>query len=171
MVGAIVTGGLFGAWLIHDAEEWITMPGWSQRAASRHPGFSRPLFAVFRMSRLEATIAIGTVGLIIAAASATGLATGGRSAFFQLVLLAFGLHAVVHVLQSLLARGYTPGVVTAILVVAPYSWWAWLQIRHAHLSNVAGPSWVSAIGLFVVVVIGARLVALLVGRLRHAGIR
>jgi Protein of unknown function with HXXEE motif len=171
MVGALVTGGLLGAWLVHDAEEWTTMPGWSQRAASRHPGLPRPLIAMFRVSRLEATIAIGTVGLIIAAASGAGLATGGRSAFFQLALLAFGLHAVVHVLQSALARAYTPGIITAIIVVAPFSWWAWLQICHARIVNVAGASWISAIGLFALVVLGARLVALLVSRLRPAATR
>jgi hypothetical protein len=168
MVGALVTGGLFGAWLVHDAEEWITMPGWVQRAAARHPGLPRPLRAMFRTSRLEATIAIGIVGLIIAAAAAAGLATGGRSAFFQLAVLAFGLHAVVHVLQSALVRGYTPGVVTAILVVAPYSWWAWLQVRHARIGNVAGTSWVAAVCVFAVVVLGARLIALLVSRVRQA---
>jgi hypothetical protein len=171
MVGALVTGGLLGAWLIHDAEEWITMPGWVQRAASRYPGLPRPLFAMFRISRLEATIAIGTVGAIIAGAAVAGLATGGRSAFFQLAVLAFGLHSVVHVLQSALVRGYTPGVVTAVLVVAPYSWWAWLQVRHARISNVGGTSWISAIVLFAVVVLGARLIALLVSRVRQATTR
>jgi hypothetical protein len=171
MVGALVTGGLLGAWLVHDAEEWITLPGWSQRTASRHPGLPRPLIAIFCMSRLETTIAIGVVGLIIASAAGAGLATGGRSAFFQLALLAFGLHSAVHVLRSAVARGYTPGVVTAILVVAPYSWWAWLQIRHARIVHVAGASGASAIALFAVVVIGGRLVALLVSRLRPAATR
>jgi Protein of unknown function with HXXEE motif len=101
-------------------------------------------------------------------ATGAGLSTGGRSAFFQLALLAFGLHSVVHLLQSALLRGYTPGVVTAILVVAPYPWWAWLQIRHARIVNDGGASWASAIALFAVVVLGARLIALLVSRLRPA---
>jgi hypothetical protein len=145
------------------------MPGWSQRVASRHPGLPRPFLAMLRISRLEATIAIGTVGLIIAAAAVAGLSTGGRSAFFQLALLAFGVHSVVHVLQSLVVRGYAPGVVTAVLVVAPYSWWAWLQIRHARVVNVAGASWSLAVVLFAVVVFGARLIALLVSRLPPPG--
>jgi hypothetical protein len=25
-----VTAGLFGAWLVHDAEEWFTMAAWSR---------------------------------------------------------------------------------------------------------------------------------------------
>jgi hypothetical protein len=169
MVGVLVTGGLLGAWLVHDAEEWITMPGWSRRVASRHPGLPRALIAMLPTSRLEATIAIGTIGLIIAAAAVAGLSTGGRSAFFQLVLVAFGLHSAVHVLQSALVREYTPGVVTAVLVVAPYSWWAWLQIRHARVDSVAGASWTSAIVLFAVVVSGARLIALVVRRLWPQG--
>jgi hypothetical protein len=168
MVGALVTAGLLGAWLVHDAEEWITMPAWSERAASRHPGLPRALIAMLRISRLEATVAIGTVGLVVAAAAGAGLSTDGRSEFFQLVLLAFGLHSVVHVLQSVLLRGYTPGLVTAIIVVAPYSAWAWLQVRHARIVNVAGASWTAAIGLFVVVVLGARLIAMLITRLRSS---
>jgi hypothetical protein len=55
----------------------------------------------------------------LATAAVAGLSTDGRSAFFQLALLAFGLHSVVHLLQSALVRGYAPGVVTAILGRTP----------------------------------------------------
>jgi hypothetical protein len=170
MVGALVTGGLLGTWLIHDAEEWVTMPGWSQRvvasAARRYPRVPGRVLSFLRISRLEATIAIGSIGLLVTAACAAGISTGGRSAFFQLVLMAFGLHSIVHVLQTVAARGYTPGVVTAVILVAPYSWYAWQQVRQARIVSLGESSWATAIALFAIAVLGARLLAIVVGRLR-----
>jgi hypothetical protein len=161
-VSLAVTWGLVLAWLIHDAEEWITMPAWSARASGgKRPGQSRfrdLLYSVLRASRLEASIAIGLVGVLVIAASWAGSGSGGRSAFFQFVLLAFGLHAIVHVAQSVLARDYTPGVVTAILVVAPFSWWAWQRLDRAGVVSAGGStSLLLALVAFPVVVIGARL--------------
>jgi hypothetical protein len=40
---------------------------------------------------------MSTMGLLMAAASADGYRTGGRSAFYQTVLLGFGLHGIGHV--------------------------------------------------------------------------
>ena len=101
-----VAWGLLAAWIIHDLEELATMPGWSQRAAADLPA---PIGKVLPMSRTEATTAIGLVGLMMAAASAAGAATGGRSRFFQAALRGFGLHAGTHIAQSLVLRRYTPG--------------------------------------------------------------
>jgi|CZKW01.1.fsa_nt_gi hypothetical protein len=102
----------------------------------------------------------GLVGMVIAWASWDGARTGGRSSFFQIVLIAFGLHAIFHVAQSIVTRAYAPGVITASLIVAPYSWWAWPRVKHAGIANLGGgTSWVLAIVLFPPVVIGAHLIA------------
>jgi hypothetical protein len=34
-VPAGVAAGLFGAWLVHDAEEWFTMAPWSRENADK----------------------------------------------------------------------------------------------------------------------------------------
>jgi hypothetical protein len=169
VVTAAVTWGLLVAWLIHDLEEWATIPAWSrltaERLVRRYPRFPGRILSVLRTTRLEATISIALVGVLIAAAAWVGASDAGRSGFFQVVLLAFGLHAVVHAAQSVLARGYTPGVITALIVVAPYSWWAWHRLDRAGVASSGGPaSWALAIAAFPVAVIAARLLALAVGR-------
>ncbi|WP_432890529.1 HXXEE domain-containing protein [Kribbella sp. CA-245084] len=115
-----VAWGLLGAWIVHDLEELATMPSFS-----RQPGL--PPFV--RTSRREAATAIGLTGVAMAAASAAGAATGGRSKFFQASLLGFGLHAGTHIAQSVVLRRYTPGLVTTPLVVIPFSVWAWRQLK------------------------------------------
>jgi hypothetical protein len=120
-----VAWGLLAAWIVHDLEELLTMSSSSQRA----DGLPGPLAKVLPMSRTEAATAIGLTGLAMAAASAAGAATNGRSRFFQASLAGFGLHAGTHIAQSVVLRRYTPGLVTTPLVVIPFSVWAWRRLK------------------------------------------
>lgn len=130
-----MTWGLLAAWIVHDVEELLTMPGWSQKAPEQlesvWPGVPSPVKRQLPMSRTEAATAIGLTGLVMAAASASGAASGGRSRFFQASLAGFGLHAGTHVAQSVLLRRYTPGLVTTLLVVIPFSLWAQRRLRRS----------------------------------------
>ncbi len=76
MVGAAVTWGLLVAWLIHDLEEWITIPAWSrltaERLVRRFPRFPGRILSVLRTTRLEVTISIALVGVLVAAAAWVG---------------------------------------------------------------------------------------------------
>ena len=119
-----VAWGLLAAWIIHDLEELATMPTFSQRT-----DLPAPLTKVLPMSRTEAATAIGLTGVAMAAASAAGAATGGRSKFFQASLAGFGLHAATHLAQSVALRRYTPGLITTPLVVIPFSAWAWRRLK------------------------------------------
>ncbi|WP_425569479.1 HXXEE domain-containing protein [Nonomuraea salmonea] len=47
---------------------------------------------------------------------------------------------MVHLAQAALFRGYTPGVVTAPLVVLPYAVWAWRRLRAAGVPTTSKPS-------------------------------
>jgi len=116
--------GLLAAWIVHDLEELATMPSFSRQA-----DLPAPLTKVLPMSRTEAASAIGLTGVAMAAASAAGAATGGRSKFFQASLMGFGLHGGTHIAQSVVLRRYTPGLVTTPLVVIPFSVWAWRRLR------------------------------------------
>ena len=170
MVGPLVTWGLFVTWVVHDLEEWLVMPSWGRKAAdrlaARFPRAPRFVWSLIRVSRLHATIAIGLVGLVVAWASWAGARSGGRSTFFQIVLIAYGLHALVHLGQSVVARSYTPGVVTAPIIVAPYAWWAWQQINHAGIATTGGAvTWILAVVLLLPVILGAHLIARAVDRL------
>jgi hypothetical protein len=119
-----VAWGLLAAWIVHDLEELATMPSFSQRT-----DLPAPLAKVLPMSRTEATTAIALTGVAMAAASAAGAATGGRSKFFQATLAGFGLHAATHLAQSAVLRRYTPGLITTPLVVIPFSAWAWRRLK------------------------------------------
>jgi hypothetical protein len=116
------TWGLLGAWSLHDLEEAITMPGWTQRAADELDRQGLAVYGrVVRRSRAEVWTAIGLVGIPFALAAADGARTGGRSALYQGALLGYGLHALPHIGASIARRGYTPGVATAPLLVAGFS--------------------------------------------------
>ncbi|GAA2813621.1 HXXEE domain-containing protein [Kribbella solani] len=123
-----VAWGLLAAWIVHDLEELATMPSFS-----RSPDLPQPLPKVLPMSGGEAATAIGLTGVVMAAASAAGAATGGRSRFFQASLIGFGWHAGTHLAQSAVLRRYTPGLVTTPLVVIPYSVWAWRRLKAAEV--------------------------------------
>ncbi len=73
----------------------------------------------------------------MAAASAAGQATGGRSRFFQSMLAGLGLHAAGHLASAAGVRGYAPGLVTAPLVAAPFSAWAIRRLKAAGVWRAA----------------------------------
>ncbi|MFD4954595.1 HXXEE domain-containing protein [Streptomyces sp. NPDC058451] len=135
-VGPAVTFGLVAAWALHDAEELATV----RRSLRRHVPVLRERFpqvseAVWRrlesVDTREFAVAVGLVGTLVAAASAAGRATGGRSAVYQTTLNAFGLHGLVHLAQAAAVRGHTPGSATSPVVVVPFTLWARARLRRA----------------------------------------
>ncbi|MFI6786482.1 HXXEE domain-containing protein [Nonomuraea sp. NPDC050383] len=149
VVPAVVTWGLLAAWAVHDAEELVTMPGWAGRAGPRlRRRFPGVPWERLDVSRAHTTVAIGLMGGAVAALSAAGARTGGRSPAFQAALTAFGLHGVVHLAQAAVTRGYTPGAVTAPLVVIPFTVWARRRLREAGVP--APPRGSSAVGALAV---------------------
>lgn len=141
-----VTAGLFNAWLIHDLEEWFTMAPWSRRNADKIARTLpvRPPWGDGAISDDHAHAAIATMGAVILAASAMGVKSRGRSGLFQTALLGFGIHGLSHLGASALFRGYTPGVVTAPIVVLPYSVWALRKLNRAGVLRNNPSSWAAA---------------------------
>ncbi|TDQ55469.1 HXXEE domain-containing protein [Actinorugispora endophytica] len=143
-VPAAATWGLLAAWVAHDIEELATMATWAERARprleARLPWVPTAVWDRMRVSQEHVNVSIGLMGCLVAAAAADGARTNGRSALYQTVLAGFGLHAVSHVASAVATRGYTPGVVTAPLVAAPFSLWAWRELRRAGVPAVpVGP--------------------------------
>ncbi|NUT48545.1 MAG: HXXEE domain-containing protein [Saccharothrix sp.] len=153
MISKKVTWGLLAAWVVHDLEELATMARWTR--GRKH---------VPTTTTAEAAIAIGVVGLVIAAAAADGARTGGRSRFFQSVLTGFGLHAATHVATGVVTGGYAPGLITAPSVVAPFSWWALRRLKRAGVRVHPSPR---ALLWFPAVVGGAHGIARAVTRVRQ----
>jgi hypothetical protein len=135
-VSPAVPYGLLLAWAVHDLEEVLAFEPWKRTAVPRlRARFPRVPAMVWR--RLESTseqdfsLAVAIVGVLMAAASAAGQASGGRSRYFQLMLAGLGLHTAGHLASTVGTRGYTPGVVTAPLVAAPFAVWAVRQLKAA----------------------------------------
>ncbi|MFI7640257.1 HXXEE domain-containing protein [Nonomuraea sp. NPDC049400] len=162
MVPSTVTWGLLVAWAVHDAEELATIAGWARKARERWPW-------VPEVSQGHVNVAIGLMGGVVAGASALGARTGGRSPVFQAALLGFGAHGVVHLGQAAVARGYTPGVVTAPLVVIPFSVWAWRRLRAAGVPVRTGASGWAGPAAFPLVVGGVHALAHALTRPRAHG--
>ncbi|PZG12026.1 HXXEE domain-containing protein [Nonomuraea aridisoli] len=161
--------GLLAAWAVHDAEELATMAGWTRRA---RPRLERHVPWVpwerLDMSQRHVNTAIALMGGVVAVAAATGARTGGQSATFQAVLAGFGLHGVGHLVQAAVTRGYTPGAVTAPLVVIPYALWGWRRLRQADVPTAAGPSGATALAAFPLVLGGVHALAHVLTRRRPA---
>ncbi|MFB6821139.1 HXXEE domain-containing protein [Streptomyces virginiae] len=136
IASAAVTSGLFAAWAVHDLEEMATVARWTRTRVpalrERHPGVpDRVWRSLEAVDGREFATAVAVMGLVVAAASADGYRTGGRSAFYQASLNGFGLHGLVHIAQAAATRGYTPGVVTSPLLVVPFTLWARGRLRRA----------------------------------------
>lgn len=132
-----VAAGLLGAWCINDAEEWFTLPATSRLVVKRAPAWL-PLPEALRehgVSERHTHRGIAAMGVLVAAASAAGLLTNGRSALFRGSLLAFGVHGYTHLASSVAMRGYTSGVISGAVVVIPYWHWARRKLRAAGLSD------------------------------------
>jgi hypothetical protein len=167
-VPATVTWGLLAAWMVHDAEELATMARWTREARPRLerlcPGIP---WHRLEMSQRQANAAIGLMGGLVAGASAAGAVSGGRSPLFQATLAGFGLHGIAHLAQSAATRGYTPGVVTAPLVVIPFSAWAWLRLRNAGALVPGNRSALWGLAAFPLVIGGVQALAYALPRPRR----
>jgi hypothetical protein len=136
--------GLLAAWALHDAEELATLPRWLRRnTPTLRKRFPAVPEAVWRRAESldgrEFAVAVGLMGATVTAASAAGLATGGRSAVYRTALNGFGLHGLVHLAQSAAVRGYTPGAATSPLLVVPFTLWARGRLRRAGVLRPARP--------------------------------
>ncbi|OKI77841.1 hypothetical protein AMK11_30985 [Streptomyces sp. CB02414] len=164
-VGAAVTLGLLAAWALHDAEELATVPGWWRRELpALRERFPTVPEAVWRragsVDGREFAVAVGAMAALVAAASAAGRLTGGRSAAYQTALNAFGLHGLVHLAQAVAVRGYTPGSATSPLVVVPFTLWARHRLRRAGVLRATRPRDLAVgLGLAAAATVGAHAVA------------
>lgn len=133
----LATAGLYVAWMVNDLEELATMSANSRTLVTRLPDWIPAPASVQERGLTQRYIAtaVPAVGLVVAAAAVRGYRTRGRSAFYQNVLLGFGLHGLGHIGVSVLARGYTSGVATAPTVVVPFWLWATRALGSAGVPN------------------------------------
>src|SRR5947209_6323050 len=130
-----VTYGLCAAWAVYDLEEIAGAAYWGRRVVPklrrRHPWVPDRVWRTAAVDPTAMAKAVGLMGLAVAGAAIVGERTGGRSPLFQAAIAGFGLHGLTHLAGSALARDYTPGVLTAPVLVIPYALWARRQLAKA----------------------------------------
>ena len=108
--------------LVHDAEEILTVEPWLRAHRAELPAVVQPLTAV---STEQFALAVGMlfVGFLAAAVHAVGQARRGHvSVPFMIIAGALVANGFTHLAQAAYFRSYTPGVVTALLLVLPYGY-------------------------------------------------
>lgn len=123
--------------MLHDLEEIVTVERFlannRSMLKSRLPAWAyRHMEPSLDMTTYKFTVNVIFVYILILLVTLPALILS----FYSLYLAAlhvFFLHVFTHVGQSLLFRRYTPGVVTAVVLVLPYSVWAYLFLYRNHI--------------------------------------
>jgi hypothetical protein len=151
------------SWLVHDLEEVTTIDEWSRRWGLRESDdltpLQRRLVGVATSTRRRFTIAVAFVGCVVVGATVAGVIdpNGIGIRIYTTILGGYFLHAFVHVGQSVVLRGYTPGLVTAVLVVISVSlclYWRLLSVQLVDIGLVTTTGLLGLV-LFVPIVVGA----------------
>jgi hypothetical protein len=135
--------------LIHDSEEIATVVPWLHTHRERLPALVQPLTA---MTTQEFALAVGLlfVGVLLASThGAMRARRGARSIPFLLIAGALIGNGVTHVMQVVYFREYTPGVVTAALLVLPYGFLLGRALEESKLASRT--TWLGAIALGAII--------------------
>lgn len=120
-----IIGWIWGApvvFLVHDAEEILTVEPWLRAHRAELPSVVQPFTAV-TTGQFALAVALLFVGFLAVTVHAVRQARRGRAPVpFLLVAGALVANGLTHLVQAALFRGYTPGVVTTLLVVLPYGY-------------------------------------------------
>jgi len=137
------------AFLVHDAEEIATVAPWLRANRSALPAAAQP-FAHVTTEQFALGVAVLFVGYVAAVAAGAYLLRRGRFPLpFLLVTAAFVANGLTHPIQALLFRGYTPGVVTALLVALPYGYGVARGFRRAALLSASTLRWLLLAGVLL----------------------
>lgn len=124
------------AFICHDLEEIITVEKWLAGNRERVLKVLPPKAACFlepslSMNTAQFAAAVACIFLVISSATVlavTTLSTGAYLPFYLVCVHVMFLHVFTHVGQSILLGSYTPGVVTAVVVILPYSLYAYYRL-------------------------------------------
>ena len=120
-----ITGWIRAApvvFLVHDAEEILTVEPWLRTHRGELPAVVQP-FAAVTTAQFALAVGMLFVGFLAVAAHGARQARRGRASVpFLLVAGALVANGLTHLAQAAYFRGYSPGVVTALVLVLPYGY-------------------------------------------------
>ena len=90
----------------------------------------------FDLTTVQFSVSVAIVFIFVL--SSTYLATHdnfaeGSLIYFFIIIAVFFLHVFTHVCQALILRTYTPGVITSVLIVLPYTLYVFFRLFREHL--------------------------------------
>ena len=124
-----------GVFLVHDAEEIATVASWMPNHRVELPAAVQP-FAIVTTRQFSFAVIVLFLGLLAATVHAVPRArVGTRSLPFLLMVGALVANGVTHLAQAAVFRGYTPGLLTAVLLVIPYGIGLGEELRNSGLAS------------------------------------
>jgi hypothetical protein len=133
------------AFLIHDGEEILTTEPWvaanRERLLALAQGTPLQETAVSMTSMTTAAFTWAVLALLVLILIGTGFMLRAirqergswMAAPFLTMSAIYTLNIVTHLGQSIIWGGYTPGVVTAVLVMIPYAYYLYRRLLQARL--------------------------------------
>ena len=158
------------AFLVHDAEELLTLPTWvvSHRAElavlAQELGAGDRALAILPTTTSATACAIGLLATGFAVVTWGAQRAGGHGAWqvgFAVLLGGFFLHGFTHLAQVAYFGAYVPGAATAAFVVLPASLYLYARLKRAGLLCMRHAAIHAALGLALFV--PAVILALAVG--------
>jgi drug/metabolite transporter (DMT)-like permease len=145
--------------VLHDGEELATMPEWTAANRDTLSGLFRRLLGMSNRGHLQQldqggiALAMSAILFLFVAVTAAAHSSGRRIALqaYALVLGGFFLHGFGHAAQSIAFGGYTPGVVTAMIVVIPVSLLLYAWLLRSRMLGAGGIMVAAAVGAALVV--------------------
>ncbi|WP_433745883.1 HXXEE domain-containing protein [Falsibacillus pallidus] len=116
--------------IFHDLEEIITIE--SSMAASNHPKtkfVQQALDARKKLGSTAAQLAVSAAWILLFVSFiAWTTAHGGTFLLFTAILNLFVFQAFMHVVQTIMFKGYTPGILTSLVLLIPYCFLAYYYL-------------------------------------------
>lgn len=154
--------------MLHDFEEIITIEHWivrhGERVQSSLPPFARKLYqASFQMNTLNFAKDVLAVFIVLVTVTVLAVFYSFYLPFIAALHLFF-LHVFTHAFQSVYFKMYTPGVLTSIALVLPYSIYAYYRLLTDNIIEPRDLPW----GLLLLLIaLPPALLLLLQGRRRY----
>ncbi|MBE7124062.1 HXXEE domain-containing protein [Bacillus cereus] len=126
--------------MLHDFEEIITVEKWAKRKESKIKAHSKwinnkiwDFWNINSQSFAKRDVFIFLFMSIITFIKVQYLENSWSSILFLCFLTFVLLHNIVHVLQTIFVKTYTPGLYTAVFLVTPYTIYILYRLREASL--------------------------------------
>ena len=129
------------AFMFHDLEEIITVEGFMTKYKNKVPKNLPAKLTLVVKKKLggksaQFSVAVAWILLIlsfITFMTAHFYPNGGNFLLFTAIINVFFLQAFSHIGQTIIFKAYTPGVITALFIVIPYSLFTYYRLWEANL--------------------------------------